>query len=87
VTVYVTNAEFRKQKARLTRAQNRREPLLVLEAVEKTLNEWDGKAWPDDWSRWARALDDAYFTFRRSVEDDEFEQHLPRWRAVMDDLR
>ena len=66
MTVYVTNAEFRKQKSRLTRAVNSGDPLNVLKACEDTLAEWAGKAWPDDWSRWARALDDAYSKFVRS---------------------
>jgi len=51
------------------------------------VEEWDGKAWPDDWARWARALDDAFFTFRRTVDDEEFEQHIERWRRVTDAIR
>ena len=87
MTVYVTKAEFTRQKSRLTRAKNSGEPLAVLDAVEKTVEEWDGKAWPDDWARWARALDDAFFTFRRTVDDEEFEQHIERWRRVTDAIR
>ena len=68
---YVTNAEFRRQKTALTRAINSRVPVQVLATVEKTLDEWSGKAWPDDWSRWARALDDAYYSFVRSPQYDD----------------
>lgn len=56
------NAEFRKQKAALTRAINSGERDKVLLACTKALREWNqpGRAWPDDWSRWQRALDDAF---------------------------
>jgi hypothetical protein len=84
MTVYVTKAEFTRQKSRLTRAQNTGSPVAVLDAIEKTLDEWSGKAWPDDWARWARALDDAYFTFVRSdawVADGE---KAARFRAAFD---
>ena len=52
-----------KQKAALTRAINSRQPSKVVQACKKAVEEW-GKApfngaWPDDWSRWQRALDDA----------------------------
>ena len=71
MTVYVTKQEFTKQKARLTRATNSGDPLNVLKAVEDTVSEWSGKAWPDDWARWARALDDAYYKFVRSPAYDD----------------
>lgn len=60
---YVSNEQYKQQKSRLTRAQNTGNATAILDAVEKTLNEWEGKAWPDDWHRWQRALHDAYFTF------------------------
>ncbi len=66
MTVYVTNAEFRRQKTALTRAINSQVNIKVLETCEKTLDEWSGKAWPDDWSRWLRALEDAWYAFHRS---------------------
>lgn len=83
MTEYVTKAEFTRQKSRLTRAQNTGDPLAVLVAVEKTLDEWSGKAWPDDWARWARALDDAYFAYVRKDEivrgvDARFQQAFDR---------
>lgn len=71
MTEYVTKSEFTRQKSRLTRAQNTGNPRAVLEAVEKTLDEWAGKAWPDDWSRWSSALDTAYFAFVRSPAGDD----------------
>ena len=65
MTAYVSNAEFRAQKARLTRAINSDNPVAVLTAVEKTLEEWDGKAWPDAWHRWNIALHDAFSQYRQ----------------------
>lgn len=65
------NVQFRKQKSALTRAVNadRKNPTItsranLLEVVTKAVTEWESPpfngAWPDDWSRWQRALDDAY---------------------------
>ena len=49
------------QKAALTRALNHADPNERRRAVEKECrrvqSEW-GDVWPDDWSRWQRALDD-----------------------------
>ena len=57
------NVKFRAQKAALTRAQNTGDRDKIVEAVARAVREW-GQApfngmWPDDWSRWQRALDDA----------------------------
>jgi len=90
-TVYVTKAEFTRQKARLTRAKNSGDPLEVLAAVEKTMAEWRGKAWPDDWSRWSVALDDAYYAYVRSdaYDDDEAVNEgriAKRFREAFDEI-
>ena len=57
------NTKFRTQKAALTRAVNSGDPDKVEEACKKAVKEWDSApfngAWPDDWSRWQRALDDS----------------------------
>lgn len=81
-TTYVSKTEFRAQKARLTRAVNSGDPLKVLDAVERTLDEWQYKVWPDDWARWARALDDAYWKFTRSFAYTEY--NAARFREVFD---
>ena len=48
-----------KLKAALTRAQ-KRGYAEVLEACKAAVKEWEAwGAWPDNWSRWQRALDDA----------------------------
>ena len=57
---YLSNDEHRRLKTKLTRAERSGAPLKVLAAVEDALETWSGKAWPDEWSRWARALEDAY---------------------------
>jgi len=80
MTRYITNADFRRQKAALTRAINSGDPLKVLDTVEKTLKEWHGKAWPDDWSRWLRALEDAWATYERNEYYDRLTEVVDRFR-------
>lgn len=54
------NRIFPKQKAALTRAVNTGDSEKVAAACVKAMNEWDEiGCWPDDWSRWQRALDDS----------------------------
>lgn len=57
-----SNKMFRAQKAALTRAINSGDPDKVVGACKKAKDEWSrhpfNGAWPDDWSRWQRALDD-----------------------------
>jgi hypothetical protein len=65
---YITKADFRRQKTALTKAINSKDPFRVLETVEKTLGEWQGKCWPDDWARWSVALWDAWYQYERSAE-------------------
>lgn len=51
------------QKAALTRALNQPENVreaAVVKQARLVVREWGG-AWPDDWSRWQRALDDVAF--------------------------
>lgn len=82
---YITNAQYRAQKARLTKAKNSGDPKRVLEAVEKTLEEWDGKVWPDDWHRWNVALSDALFAYDRSdaIDDPEAGDIIDRFLAAL----
>jgi hypothetical protein len=60
---------YAQQKAGLTRAQKKGYEAVLLEC-RRTVTEWESQAWadahrvrrgawPDDWSRWQRALDDA----------------------------
>lgn len=51
----------RGQKSALTRAINSGQPVRVLQVCRDAVREWNEiGAWPDDWSRWQRALDDQY---------------------------
>lgn len=57
--------EFPKQKAALTRALKSGDRERVVMTCAKTVREWDEiGAWPDDWSRWQRALDDVFPVFQ-----------------------
>ena len=62
------NRVGRSQKAALTRAVNTGDPEKVAAACKKAVAEWDEiGAWPDDWSRWQRALDDATYPHRIEI--------------------
>lgn len=54
------NKMVRRQRAALTRAVNSGERDKVILAAAKAVREWNqpGCMWPDDWSRWQRAVDD-----------------------------
>lgn len=85
-------AVFPKQKAALTRAEKRSDPLdrlrATIEACEKTVPVWDEiGAWPDDWARWARALEDAWRAAWRELSyterEDALEEYAPRVEALV----
>lgn len=61
------NALVSKHKAALTRAK-KKGPQAVIKAVDDAMAEWDAKlpAWPDNWSLWQRAKDDALFEIQRN---------------------
>jgi thioesterase domain-containing protein len=54
------NRTVRRQRAALTRAINSGEPEKVILAAREAVRQWNqpGAIWPDDWSRWQRAVDD-----------------------------
>lgn len=60
-TQYMSKAQFRADKTRLTRAVNAGDPKKVIAVVEETFARWDAGnfAYPDDWARWERAMRDA----------------------------
>lgn len=49
--------KFSQQKAALTRALRSGDVAKVVGECRRVKREW-GDAWPDDWSRWERALYD-----------------------------
>lgn len=60
-TNYLTNAQFRAAKSRLTRALNSGDRQKVIDTVAAEYAAWDDGdyAYPDDWHRWERAMEDA----------------------------
>ncbi len=54
------NKMVRRQRAALTRAINTGDRDKVILTAAKAVREWNqpGAMWPDDWSRWQRAIDD-----------------------------
>lgn len=65
-TQYLTQAQYRAAKSRLTRAVNSGDPAKVIATVQAAFDAWDAGyfAYPDDWSRWERARSDAEYTVR-----------------------
>lgn len=59
------NRMVRAQRSALTRAVNGGIHLKVIACVNKAFNEFDRLGWPDDWSDWQRARDDAQAALRR----------------------
>ena len=63
--------EFPKQKAALTRALNSGIRDRVVLTCAATVKTWDEiGCWPDDWSRWQRALDDVFPVFQAPRLED-----------------
>lgn len=66
------NRMVRRQRAALTRAINSGKHERIVLAVRDAVAEWrkPGAMWPDDWSRWQRALDDILlWNARIDIED------------------
>lgn len=64
----------RGQKSALTRAINGGDPERIAAVCKAAVAEWNEiGCWPDDWSRWQRALDDALWKSRR---DGGFGPHI-----------
>lgn len=50
---------YGQQKAALTRAEHSKDPAKIKAECERAVKEWEETGWPDNWSRWNRALGDA----------------------------
>lgn len=63
---YLTKQQMRAARTRLTRAINSGDHRKVIGTVAAEFARWDkGEyAYPDDWSNWQRASDDAYHALR-----------------------
>ncbi len=58
------NKNVTRQRGALTRAK-KRGPGAVLDAAASAFESFDEHGWPDDWSAWQRAADDAQLTIQR----------------------
>ncbi len=50
---------YRAQKSALTRAVKSGDTDRMIATARKAVKEWDQHGWPDSWSDWQRALEDA----------------------------
>jgi hypothetical protein len=66
---YITNREYAKLKAALTRAKNSGDPARVLKTVEAAVEVFNQKTWPDNWPMWRNALEEASQAARRKALD------------------
>jgi len=59
---YLTRGQMKAARSRLTRARNSGDHQRVVDVVGRQFNEWDDGdyAYPDDWSTWQIASDDAH---------------------------
>ena len=73
---------YAQQKAGLTRAIKKGHHAVMIEC-QRTVDEWNSEewarahhvrrgAWPDDWARWQRALDDTCQTFVCAARLEDF---------------
>jgi len=63
---YLSQREFSTLKSRLTRAKNSNDPAKVIAEVKHFATVLEGRVYPDNWSMWQRAADDAYLTAQRN---------------------
>ena len=57
----LTQKEYRSLKTKLTKALNEKSTEKIIVECRKALSIFEEKGFPDDWSRWQRAMDDAVF--------------------------
>jgi tRNA1(Val) A37 N6-methylase TrmN6 len=55
---------YRRHKANLTRAIKSGEPTKIIEAADAALADFEQTGYPDDWSRWEQAKEDAEYRLR-----------------------
>jgi hypothetical protein len=61
----LTQSELSQLKSKLTRALNSRDCQKIKKTAEEALAIFEQKGYPDSWSRWQRAKDDAEFAISR----------------------
>ena len=57
----LSQKEYTLLKSRLTRAKNTKDPHKVIAECNRALRIFEQKGYPDSWSNWERARDDAKF--------------------------
>lgn len=63
----LTQKELTGLRSKLTRAQNSKDPKKVIATVDAAFAVFEAKGYPDQWSNWQRAKDDATFELQRSA--------------------
>lgn len=58
-------AEYKKLKSKLTRAVNSKNNDNIIKTCNEALDIFEAKGYPDSWSNWERAKDDAESAKRR----------------------
>jgi hypothetical protein len=62
----LTQAELTKLRGNLTRAKNSKDPKKVIRVCDAALARFEEVGFPDCWSNWERAKQDAEFEIQRS---------------------
>lgn len=58
--------ELRGLKAALTKAKKSKNPQRIIDTVNRAMDRFEIIGYPDDWTTWTRAADDARFELSRS---------------------
>jgi len=62
----LTQAEFVRLKSRLTRVVNSKDNDKIIAECDRAIAIFEEKGYPDNWSNWQRAKDDALFAKQRT---------------------
>ena len=60
----LSQGEYKNLKSRLTRAINSKDHKRIVDECDRAIAIFDDKGYPDDWSRWQRAKEDASLQVR-----------------------
>ena len=63
----LTNREYRRLKTRLTKAINSKDNNKIIAECNYAIGIFEEKGYPDSWSDWTRAKDDALFNKQRNA--------------------
>jgi len=62
----LTQQEFRNLKSALTRVVNSKDNDKIIAECDRAMKIFNQKGWPDNWSNWERAKQDAVFANQRA---------------------